>query len=336
MDKIVKKHNYVCVSGYGWTGSGACIDILREFKGFGALQGEFRIAKDPYGIRDLEESLVHNWDFIRHDVAIRDFLSFCEVLSRKTGLFSKAGKNFSNKLHIDFMLESEAYIDRLTDMNYLGDTSVHRYYIPAYKNFLMKLRNKFGKNNAKFMYFSRPSKECFLKETRSYIDSLFSNYIGLEKINTLILDQAVSPTNIAGTSKYFENIKIIIIDRDPRDIYANMIKRNKLFGSDPLNIDSASKYIQWHNRLRTISERDKNIDIDKYVLRLSFEDLVLKYDTSVEKIIKFLDIDTQHNNKGMYFSPKYSSKNVGLWRNYNDQSVMDKIGEELINYCYDY
>mgnify|MGYP005636599633 FL=1 len=158
----------------------------------------------------------------------------------------------------------------------------------------------------------------------------------LEKIDTLVIDQAISPTNITDTRRYFEHVKVIIIDRDPRDIYANMIKRNKLFGSDPLNIDSASKYIQWHNRLRTISERDKNIDIDKYVLRLSFEDLVLKYDTSVEKIIKFLDIDTQHNNKGMYFSPKYSSKNVGLWRNYNDQSVMDKIGEELINYCYDY
>ena len=54
--------NFVSISGYGWTGSSACIDILHEFKGFGALKGEFRIAKDPYGLIDLENSLVHNWD----------------------------------------------------------------------------------------------------------------------------------------------------------------------------------------------------------------------------------------------------------------------------------
>ena len=335
MDKFVTSQNYICVSGYGWSGSSACVDLLKEFEGFGALQGEFRIAKDPYGLRDLEGSLVHNWDFIRHDVAIRDFLAFCKVLSRGTGLFSKVGKNFANKLNIDFMLESKSYIDRLTNMIYLGDTFVHRYNIPAYKNFIMKARNKLGKNNAKLMYFARPNEVDFIRETRDYIDSLFVNYMSVEKINTLVLDQAIPPTNIIGTSKYFKNIKIIIVDRDPRDIYANMVKRSRLLGSDLSNIDSATKYIQWHKQLRRMSVIDSNnIDIDKYILRLSFEDLVLKRDNSVEKIIKFLGGDAQHKNKDVYFSPAYSAKNIGLWKSYTDQSVMDKISKELESYCY--
>ena len=83
---------FIAVSGYGWSGSGACIDILREFKGVNGPNNEFRIIKDPYGLLDLENSLVDNWDFVRHDVAIKDFLKYCKVLGRGAGLFKKKNK----------------------------------------------------------------------------------------------------------------------------------------------------------------------------------------------------------------------------------------------------
>ncbi len=333
--KISKNNNYVCVSGYGWTGSSACVDILKEFEGFGALQGEFRITKDPYGLNDLENSLVHNWDFVRHDVAIRDFLVYSQVLSRDIGVFSQVGKGFSNKLSIDLMSKSILYIDRLVNMTYLGDTFVHRYKISAYKNFIANMRNKFGKNNEKLMYFARPDIGDFIRETREYIDSLFDNYMDLEKINTLILDQAVSPTNIIGTSKYFKDVKVIIIDRDPRDIYTNMVKRKRLLGSELSNKDSAEKYIKWHKKLRQVSTTDKNnVDLDKHVLRIYFEDLVLNHDEFIEKIMSFLGGRVQHNNKGKYFSPEDSIDNIRLWKSYPDQFVMDKIAEELESSCY--
>ena len=340
MDKPVINPKYVSVSGYGYSGSGACVDLLKEFEGFGALQGEFRIAKDPHGLCELEELLVHNWDVIRHDIDIKDFLAYCDILSRGTGIFNKVGKDFSNKLDIDFMLESKKYIDSLAYMTYLGDTAVHRYNIPAYKNFIMKLRTKFSKyrnNNAKQMFFARPVESDFIKETRNYINNLFYKYMELEKIDTLVIDQAISPTNITDTSRYFEHVKVIIIDRDPRDIYANMVKRNHLFGPELLNRESYEKYIQWYEQSRRLSEKDRNnSDIDEYVLRLSFEDLVFKFDDSVEKISNFLGGNMRHIDKGKYFSTEYSAKNVGLWKHYHDQSIMDKIGKELKSYCYDY
>ncbi len=336
MSKFDKNQKYVCVSGYGYTGSGACVDILKEFEGFGAFQGEFRIAKDPYGLIDLEESLVHNWEFIRHDVAIRDFLNYCEVLSRETGLFRKSGKGFANKLNVDFMFESRSYIDRLTEMKYMGDTFIHRLNNSACQNFIMNMKvkfSKFGKNNVRPMYFARPDEDVFIKETNKYIDSLFSNYMDSEHIRTLIIDQAIPTTNISKASRYFNNAKIIIIDRDPRDIYANMVKRNHLLGSDLLNKDSADKYINWHNQLRRLPKKD-SINMDKYLLRLSFEDLVLNRNDAVNKIIKFLGGDIKHSNKGMYFSPEYSEKNIGLWKNYPEQSVMDEIGKKLKSHCF--
>ena len=335
MSDLVKNKHYISVSGYGWTGSGACIDLLKEFKGFKALQGEFRIAKDPYGLVDLENSLVNNWDFIRHDVAIRDFLEYCKVLSRSTGIFSKPGKDFSNKLDIDFINESELYINRLTDMKYLGNTFVNRYNISVYQNLFMKLRSKLGLSNAKSMYFSRPTKNIFIKETRRYINNLFNQYVGRRDVNAIILDQAIPPTNILNTSKYFEGVKTIIVDRDPRDIYTNMIKRDKLLGPELRSMDSVDIYIKWHKKLRHVSVSDSsNTDISKYVLRLNFEDLVLNYNDSILKIKDFLGGNMQHNQKNRYFNPSYSVKNIGLWKKYKDQSVTRKINKELEEYCY--
>jgi hypothetical protein len=325
------KHSYVCISGYGWTGSSACIDLLKEFDGFCAPSGEFRILKDPYGLVDLENLLVHDWEFIRHDTAIRDFLKYCEVLSRGTGLFSKTGKDFSSKLNINFMKESQSYIDKLTDMTYFGDTFVHRYNIPAYKNFFMKARSKFGKNNAKSMYLARPSEDFFIKETRKYIDNLFIQYAHDKNVKKVILDQAIPPTNILKTKRYFNNIKIIIIDRDPRDIYVNMHRGKGLLGPDLINMDSSEKYITWHNMLREKSLCD---NLKESVLRLYFEDLIFKYDESIDKITNFLDIDSCHSQKGKYFKPSDSIKNVGLWKEYKNQIVMSEIYDKLKSDCY--
>jgi hypothetical protein len=329
--------NFVSVIGYGWTGSSAYIDLLKEFSDIGALPGEFRIAKDPYGLVDLEESLVHNWDYIRNDIAIRDFIDYCEMLSRDTSFFKKSGKNFSNKLDVDFMKESNEFIDNLTDMSYVGDTSLHRYKTSALKYSYMRLRTKYSKfnhNNSKKMYLSRPNKEKFIMEARRYINNLFSEYVRQNNISTIILDQAISPTNIVKTSAYFEKIKVIIVDRDPRDIYANLAKRNSLFGPD-ININnSPERYIKWHLKLRETSVNDNVCDIKIPILRVSFESLICDYEATVDKVSDFIGGDKFHKSQYKNFNPEFGKKNVGMWKKYKDQKVMEKISKELQEYCY--
>jgi len=45
-----------------------------------------------------------------------------------------------------------------------------------------------------------------------------------------------------------------------------------------------------------------------------------------------------HKNKYNYFNPESirSKSNVGLWKEYKNQYVMDRIGDELAEYCYNY
>ena len=324
--------DFICVSGYGRSGSSACIDLLKEFEYIDGPDREFRIAKDPFGLLDLELSVVDNWEFIRHNTAINDFLEYCSMLSREDGTFKKAGKGFSELLYVDFMKESVEYIDRINDFMYSGDTMLNRYRLNALQSFKQRLRSKFGLGNATQMYFSRPSKDKFLMETQLYLRRLFENYAANKNVHKVVLDQTISPTNIKKTLKYFDDAKLIIIDRDPRDIYATMINNKMFLG---VSDNSVHKYIAWHHFVRqsTLQDTDKILMQDK-ILRLNFEDLFLHYDKTIEHIKEFLDIDFYHKDKGSKFNPESASDHVGIWKNVLNQKTVFQIEKELNEYCY--
>jgi len=327
---------FICVSGYGKTGSGVCIDLLKEFEGIGVIEKEFRLSKDPYGLVDLESSLVDNWEFIRHDVAIRDFLNYCKMLSRGSNIFSKTGKNFDEILSVDFMSITENYIERISKFKYNGDSFVSRYYISAIENFIKHIRSKLKLNNSIPMFFSAPDTELFDLETKQYVRKIFESYVKINNLTKVVLDQSVSPSNITKTMKYFQNSKLIIIDRDPRDVFVNMVKRKKLLGSDVTSDNLLEKYLMWHKQLRKTSIADmNNTDLHERVLKMKFEDFVLNYDNSVELMKNFLNIKSDHKYKFKEFKPENSIKNIGLWRSYRDQNAMSIIYNEMGDSCFD-
>ncbi len=335
MQYDVNNFDFICVSGYGRTGSSACIDLLKEFEFVGGPNKEFRIAKDPNGLIDLESSLIDNWELIRHNTAINDFLEYCSMLSRKDGTLKKAGKNFSQILNVDFTKESAEYIERITDFMYLGDTMISRYHLNALQSFKQRLRSKFDLSNTTPMYFSHPDEEKFLIETRRYLKRLFENYAVNKNIHKVVLNQAIPPTNINKALKYFNNGKLIIIDRDPRDIYATMLKEGSFLGADVISNDSVHKYIKWHRytRKQVAHGTDSTFMQDK-VLRLNLEDLFLNYNETIGRIKEFLDIDFAHVDKGNKFKHKSTNDCVGIWRGVLDQGTTLQIEKELGEYCY--
>ena len=331
----MKNFNFISVSGYGWTGSSVYIALLKEFEGFGSFDSEFRLAKDPNGLIDLESSLVDNWEFIRHDVSIRDFLSYCDLLSRKGLFFSKIGLDFEEKLFVDFMSESEKYIDKLTDLTYIGDSVVHRYRLNAMQFFFKKIKSKLGVyNNTGSMRMARPSKEKFIIETRSYINSLFDNYAKIHDLNTIVLDQAIPISNPFKSMNYFDTIKLIKVDRDPRDTYVNLIKRKKLIGFELSKDKFVDKYILWHKTLRKVNKKSINNKKDG-ILSVNFEDLFLNYENTIEKLNFFLGGNLNHTNKDKYFDHEILKNKIGLWKSYKDQRSIDKIYEAFPDDCFD-
>jgi len=263
---------FISVSGYGWSGSSAYISLLKEFRDFDCIDKEFRMIKDPFGLLDLQSSIVDNWEFVRHDVAIRDFLWFCHLLGREESLFGRFGSGYDDLLNTDIVKEAEEYIERLTSFSYIGDSVVHRYRMNQIGLFYRRILSKFGfYNNTGVMRISRPSKEEFIHETKIFLSRIFKNYINNNNIKYVLLDQGIPVSNIEKSSMYFNSIKTIVVDRDPRDIYISLVKRRKLLGFDLSEKDDAKKYVHWHKTLRGQNKSSKALYVD-------FEDLVLNYE----------------------------------------------------------
>ena len=316
--------NLIIASGYGWSGSSACTDLLKEFDGMDGINNEFRIIKDPNGLIDLESALIDNWEFIRHDVAIRDFLSYCDVLSRGANFFSKNGKGFSEKLSVDFKFLCEEYILSLMDLKYKGNTFVHRYNLSRLHSIIMRIKSKLKIDNYNNMNLSRPSRDKFIKETRKLVNDLFLTYAHKNQLHTIVLHQAISPSNIKKSLKYCDNVKLILVDRDPRDIYMDMVELKVLLGVDLSSNESAENYILWHKLLR---EKNANNANNVNVLNIKFEDLIMDYNNQVSKIVDFCGIKSNHSRNKQLFDPEVSRKNIGIWRDYKNQNVMRKIGD---------
>lgn len=316
---------FVGVSGFFASGSSAVVDLLKEYQGFYECDAEIRIIKDPYGISQMEDTLLNHWDLINSTAAIEDFLSLCHKCSRNgTGPFSPAGLGYKKTIASDFMEITKKYVDELTDFNYRADYYYSKFKKPYLRyvtdrwrwaiEYLTKGRLKTANRNISPRYFACPTQEQFSEATKKYFEALFRNYIENEGIQHIILDQAISPNNTQVIHRYFRSAKLIIIDRDPRDMYADDIQWGVVYDKDYTTKEAGVRYGK-----RQMALRSKMI-IDADVLYIHFEDLVLDYEKVVSQIEEFLHLTPEmHIMKRKYFNPDRSIKNIGIWKKHNDK-----------------
>ena len=327
--------NFIAVSGFGWSGASAFVDLLKEFNGIGGIETnqvrkwsggiEFRMPKDPHGLIDLESALIDNWEFIRHDIAIKDFRNYVAMLSRDTGLLKKNGKALSRKLFVDLIGETNVFLEKITDFTYSGNTHVHRYYLSNIMSIAAKIKSKFNIVNSNQMTMARPDQEKFIKEVRNYTRNIFNNFSVKNELNSIVLYQSIPPTNFIKSMRYFDPIKLIIVDRDPRDVYVDLVNSKVLIGADVSDKkEFVDKYILWHKITRSNSDAHH-----ENVLRLTFEELVNDYNDTVDKVVDFTDINTTHSRKKSIFDPSNSSRNIGKWKSFHDQNAITTIQNEI-------
>jgi hypothetical protein len=142
----------------------------------------------------------------------------------------------------------------------------------------------------------------------------------------------VSVNDPDAINRYFSNGKLIIVDRDPRDMYVDDIVNWSGALSDDMSSDvMGKKYVDKHIAMR------KNIREDQNVMYLRFEDLVLDYERTVERIADFLEFKLEdHIKKRTFLIPERSSKNVGIWKKHYSEfkDAIDVIENELKDFCY--
>lgn len=326
----------IACTGYGGTGSSVVSDLFKEFdnvKSFGEF--EFRFLQDPGGIRELEFGILENNDRLLTSYYISKYVKYVKYLSN-----SKV-YNYEVFFNDKFKIISDKYIEELVDIKWNGfwhqdiiDANMFCklfYYVERFwqKKILRiseggaNLYNHVLKNK---MYYVSPNCD-FYGITKKYLSELIINSNHDNK-EYLIFDQLVPASNVNNYINYFDNIKIIIIDRDPRDLYL----LNRIFWKEKwIPSDDVYMFIEWYLGLRV-----NQTDSKKKILRLKFEDFIYNYDSTILKVCNFTGVNMSlHTSKYKFFDPNVSIKNTNLKEQYNEyNNEILEIENKLSEYCY--
>lgn len=337
-DKFLKK--IITCAGYHGTGSSVVTDLLQEFNGIKSFgEWEFRFLQDPNGVGDLEDKLISNNARLNSDRAIYDFKNFIKSLATDRDIrFWK--KNIYEKIFNGKFLDiTQNYIDDLVDLKWQGiwhdvynrkEFKIHKY---LFYFSLVLLKFKLIKHiNLKTIeiYFSYPI-EDFSKKTKKYLNNLFKATEVAEDI--LVFDQLFPICNQNKYLKYFDDIKVINFDRDPRDLYV----LNKVYWRDMVvptdNVDIFIKHFLFIRKHQKYEEID-----NKKIKNVKFEDFIYKYDESLEELLKFLEIDEKdHIRKKQFFNPEISINNTQIFKLHPElEEDIKQIEKELKEFCYNF
>lgn len=331
----------ITCTGYYGTGSSAITDLMSEFNNVYSMGDyEFRFIQDPEGVSDLEYNLVENHHRHNSGHALKRYKKNVDFLSGNI-----LNKKYSSYFDGKFKEISYEYINQLTDFKskgmwhqdvidrgkvfYIVERSINKLYMLLRKVIFNKCEQGITLLKNEITYYSKPGKK-FYDITREYTDKLFE-VANLDKKEYIMVDQLVPPTNLSRYTQYFSDIKVIVVDRDPRDIYL----LEKLYWKGTVvpcnNVKEFCKWFKYTRNLDSMKNENK-----KVVLRIQFEDLIFNYEQTVERIIKFLGIsEHQHIMKKHIFNPNISIKNTMLWNKHAEyKEDMQYIEQNLDMFIY--
>lgn len=327
-------------TGYMGSGSSAITDLVSEFKDVNNTHRDFEyiFLHCPNGVFDLEDKLLIGNNSIRSDEAIHSFFKAMKDLYDKKfwwpGYYKKViGEGFYD--------EVVRYINALTDVKsknywYYQENPTKRMQLKTFfKTVCERITKKKNLIKKPLLYdeilLSYKKPEEFYKETRKFINNIFNMIDSSDK--DLLLDQLLLPHNIFRLDNYFDdNVRVIIVERDPRDVFIINKYAWKKKGIDvPYSFD-VKKFCKQYKDIRELEQQKNN----KKVLRIKFEDLVYNYDITEEKVRKFLGYSKDsHVRKFARFDPKVSICNTQVFNSSKEFEKETKyIEKELKEYLY--
>lgn len=334
----------ISTTGYFASGSSAITDLMREYSSVeepGGCDFEISFFFGYHGLLNLLYWLVDQKYHQR--LAVNDFWeeakfrarfgtrmnyqkyfdgSFLEITSKY--LDQIHGTSCGEKWFIDWMKLSGAQvtINRVINKFYSVSNEI---YNSRHTDRREKSLSVFGKKENNYLYDI--SEEDFLNASKQYLHSLFS-YVRNGK-DIVFADGLIGTHNIDDISKFFDDLRLTVVDRDPRDVYLSDMYVNQNY-SVPKDVE---KYCEWF-RLRHTSYSCDNSN----VLFLHFEDMIYDYENTVKQIEEFFGVSSKdHIFKEKFFIPDRSRNNTRLWEKYPQECEnMRYIEEHLSQWIYRY
>lgn len=325
-----------CASYYG-TGSSAVTNLIDECDNVHDMGDyEFRFVQDPDGICDLEYNLVLNNHRHNSCFALKRFEKKVDFLAG-----NKFIKKYNRFFGDNWKILSKEYINNLIDAEYKGywhedliAKGKFAYFIERTVNKIYHMFARKSERNLDIVmrnytnYVTNPG-DKFYSATKEYIDKLFMSANKSNK-EFVMADQLVPPTNTMRYLQYFNDLKVVCVERDPRDLY--LLEKRIWKGS--IVPKDVQDFCIWYKATRAHRENEK--DDPTKILRVQFEDMIYDYENTKNKILDFCGIDAEHHTKKKtIFNPEISIKNTKVFERFDDEKENIKyIEQELAKYLY--
>ncbi len=310
----------VSVQGFGYSGSGAVVDLLREYDSTHVI-----------GFVDYEGS-----------VASRDFkCDEVDVLRLAGGLFEVEKYIGSNNVFQNDALLHRVVAQFESSDIYRNNPSIRPYCFefmsriceiltdsPTCQDYNQYLNHR-GANDILFL------KDFTVTEYRNWSRKLLNSIFYIIRQATgdkpiLVLDQIVNDLEFDSERyiDYIPNLKIIMVYRDPRDVYTFSKKAN--IGWIPHK--SVDVFVKWYE----IFTKHFSIHEKRRYLVVQFEDLICNYEETKSAIEQYVELKSaSHVKKGTCLDVLQSQANIGVWKKC-DTLIEDyiTIDNQLKSLCY--
>lgn len=292
----------VSIQGFGYSGSSAVLDILREYDQTLCL-GEI----DPYsGAAPDEYAMEVN--FLRQTGGMLEIENYLEKHSSslKDAVLQRFMMLIQSSPYFRYSEEARnvffEFFNRISySLNGVLTQSYYNTHLP-----------QADPNHPQIFVLKDMSVSEYRHLCRTCINTLFKPFYDRSHKAILVLDQFFSDgehDKFDRNYEYCPNLKTINVWRDPRDIFAEAKRLNVEW----IPTRTVEEFINWHKMV--VGPRVMK-DTENY-LTVRFEDLLLDYDRTVSRIEKYVGLlPEQHTALHSAFDPNISIRSVRLWKNY--------------------
>lgn len=330
--------------GYSGTGSSALVHLLSEYSNCttGKLgKYEHILFYTPNGLFDLEDRLLRNNSIHGADGAISEFLRAMKRLNDNDFVwFGSLKRLFGDR----FLKIVEEFVDELIDYKIPGywsydlqlQPSVLRQIKHTAKRILGKDVRRFGckmtQTGDGYILYSFVTPERFYRAARKFVAAYIA-MVSDHSDQCFICDQLFQPHHLNRMRNYFYpgEAKAIVVDRDVRDMFVLGKYVWPSMGMPMAFPKKPAEFAHFYQSLISSAQVVQTEDI----LPIHFEDLIYKYDETVEKIEAFAGCSIgTHDGARTVFVPENSIKNTQNFRIQpewvEEVKIMEEMAPELI------
>jgi len=311
MNQESDKPKYIIVLGTTYSGSGAVYDYLAG-RGdmYDPLDGaEYLLPQSPGGLMALEAASGDAFHHAMSDYAVIQFTKLAQKLARSPRR-SPYGKAYSSYVP-EFLNEIEHFLLEITVAKMPMSLEWHNMMEHSAIRIIGRLKARLGIHSNPMATHVICSQDDLVHAATKMHDRLFHS----SSKKPVLLNQAGSGWNPVHSTKYFEERKVVLVTRDPRDQFAELKQFKKA--------QDVEEFIEW---FRALQQRIAAVE-ESVVMKLPFERFVCNNKASVTSLCDHFRLDAAAPSS---YEASLSEKNIGKYKRWLTPHEIERIEADLL------